>query len=53
MKACAYDDAGIVRLLLEHGASLQAKDKQGRTPFSIAAGAGNEGVLTELKRFSR
>jgi ankyrin repeat protein len=52
MRACAYDDPGIVRLLLEHGASLQAKDKQGRTPFSIAVAAGNESVLTELKRFS-
>ncbi len=42
----AWRDAGITRLLLTHGASLEAKSGRGRTPLLIAASAAN--TTTEM-----
>jgi hypothetical protein len=33
----------VVRLLVENGASLDARDKQGRTPLDMALGKGGPG----------
>jgi ankyrin repeat protein len=38
----------VVKLLLEKGADLEAKDEFGRTPLSWAAEEGHEGVVKLL-----
>ena len=37
-----------MKLLLEHGAELETKDEDGRTPLSCAAGNGHEAVVKLL-----
>lgn len=46
----AWRDAGITRLLLAHGANLDAKSSRGRTPLLIAASAADTttDVITQL-----
>jgi ankyrin repeat protein len=46
----AWRDTGITRLLLAHGANLEAKSGRGRTPLLIAASAANTStdVITQL-----
>ena len=46
----AWRDAGITRLLLEHGASVGAKTGRGRTPLLVAASAANSttDVISQL-----
>ncbi|KAN0136203.1 hypothetical protein V8E53_006063 [Lactarius tabidus] len=38
----------IVRLLLRHGANVDAKDREGRTPFEIASSEGNTWIAKLL-----
>ena len=39
---------GIVRLLLNHGANVGAKDDRGRTPFQIASSNGHSEIAELL-----
>jgi ankyrin repeat protein len=39
----ALSSDAIVKILAEHGAQLDIKDKQGRTPLDFALGAGGRG----------
>ena len=45
--ACAADNVVLVSILLEQGASVNGKDKHGRTPLHIASARGNK-LLVEL-----
>jgi ankyrin repeat protein len=36
------DSSKLIQFLVERGADLYAKDRQGRTPFDLASGVGNE-----------
>jgi ankyrin repeat protein len=41
---CKNGHEAVVKLLLEKGAELESKDKDGRTPLSWAAENGHEAV---------
>ena len=41
--------AGVVQLLLDHGAVLDAKDKRGRTALDVAQGVKLPGESTRMK----
>lgn len=41
----------VIRLLLEHGASVEARRADGRTPWSLAARGGFDEVVRELEGF--
>ena len=41
--------AGVVQLLVDHGASVDAKDKRGRTPLDVAQGVRLPGEATRMK----
>ena len=40
---------GVVHLLIEHGAAVDAKDKRGRTPLDVAQGVRLPGEATRMK----
>lgn len=46
--AAANRHQAVVRLLLEKGAELESKDKQGCTPLSSTAAGGHEAVAKQL-----
>jgi ankyrin repeat protein len=41
--------AGVVQLLVDHGASIETKDKRGRTPLDVAEGVRLPGEATRMK----
>ncbi len=41
--------AGVVQLLVDHGASVETKDKRGRTPLDVAEGVRLPGEATRMK----
>jgi ankyrin repeat protein len=41
--AAGQSSARIVTALLQHGATLEIRDKQGRTPLDVARGVGARG----------
>jgi uncharacterized protein len=41
--------AGVVQLLVDHGASVETKDKRGRTPLNVAEGVRLPGEATRMK----
>ncbi|TGO46014.1 hypothetical protein BCON_0350g00100 [Botryotinia convoluta] len=47
--AAARGDEPTVRLLLQYGADIQARDYMGRTPISVAFDLGYKGVVNILK----
>ncbi|KAI9449928.1 hypothetical protein BJY52DRAFT_1305428 [Lactarius psammicola] len=46
--ASSSGGAKIVCLLLDRGASADAKDKEGRSPFQVASGKGKNEVVKVL-----
>ena len=38
----------IVRLLIEHGANVEVKDNEGRTPLDVATGKQHEEIIKLL-----
>ena len=48
LAAAQYGDTARVRKLLEAGANLEAKDKDGRTPLILAAGSGRAETVRAL-----
>lgn len=49
MAAAAFDKPDMVRLLLEYGADLDAKDEDGLSAIQVAENKGNHEVLTLLR----
>lgn len=49
-KACAVNDVGIVELLLNAGADIDAQDNKKWTPLMIAAKNGHYELVTFLTR---
>ena len=47
--ACYNGHLGVVKLLVEHGASLKATDKMGMTPFFKAAGAESLDIIKYME----
>jgi ankyrin repeat protein len=45
-----FGDTTAVKLLLEHGADINAEDRSGKTPLMVAAARGRLGVLKVLLR---
>jgi hypothetical protein len=41
--------AGVVQLLVDHGAALDTKDKRGRTPLDVAEGVRLPGEATRMR----
>ena len=41
--------AGVVQLLVDHGAAVDAKDKRGRAPLDVAQGVRLPGEATRMK----
>ncbi|KAH7353746.1 hypothetical protein B0T11DRAFT_287334 [Plectosphaerella cucumerina] len=52
MLAVIAGNEGIVEMLLDHGASLDVVDKEGRSPVEVAAALGHGGVERQLNRFT-
>ncbi len=48
--ACDQGNAAIVKLLLDHGASVNARNKQGKTPLRLVVEKGSTDVVTALLR---
>ncbi len=48
IKAAAFEDLALVRLLLDKGSEVNAKDKDGKTPLMAAVGQGNLQVVPLL-----
>lgn len=48
-RAALNDSAKVVELLIAHGADIEAKDKNGRTPERMAEQAGHVAVADYLK----
>ena len=48
MRAAQNGNEAVVKLLLEKGADMESKDKDGRTSLSWAAQNGNEAVVKLL-----
>ena len=41
----------IVRLLIEHGANVEVKDNEGRTPLDVASGKQRERIVEVLSEY--
>lgn len=51
--ACQQSGVEIVRLLLQHGAEVNTRDRLGNTPFSAACASGNLGIVEILHPYIR
>jgi len=49
IRAAGNDHEGLVRFLIEHGADVNAKAKNGSTPLSVAVDSGNQAIADILK----
>jgi ankyrin repeat protein len=43
-----FNRVEVVRVLLEHGANVDAEDSEGRTPFQIASAKGYDEIMKLL-----
>jgi ankyrin repeat protein len=49
-RAAQYDDREVIELLIDNGAQLNARDKEGNTPVGVALMNGRKEIAKFLRR---